>query len=267
MVYVKDILNSILAFSRDHLLPAALIFAGGFFIVKIILKLIGKMFKKSKLDPAAVSLVLAVIRVALYLLLSLITASSLGIDVSGVVALASVLTLALSLSLQDALSNLIGGFTLLYTDPFEIGHFVDIGGQSGTVDQIGLTYTKLLTADKKTVSIPNSTVVSSQIVNYTAAGIRRVEISIGVSYRNDPDQVMAALKKAAEVPTALPEPGVYTAISDYGESTVKYILHVWSTADNYWATLHGINRNIQSVFAETGVIMTYPHLNVHVDKA
>lgn len=266
MNYLKDLLNTVLGFTRDSLLPAALIFVAGYFIVKIALKIFGKMLKKTKLEPAAVSLIMAVIKVVLYLLLSLITASSLGIDITGVVALASVLTLALSLSVQDALTNLIGGFTLLYTKPFKISDFVEIGGQTGTVDQIGLTYTKLLSADKKTISIPNSTVVSSQIVNYTAAGIRRVEISIGVSYRNDPDQVMAALKKAAEVPTALPEHGVYTAISDYGDSTIQYILHAWSTADNYWATLHSINRNIQSVFTEMGVIMTYPHLNVHLDK-
>ena len=267
MAYVKDFLNSALAFTRDNLLPAALIFVGGFFAVKIILKIISKMFKKSKLDPAAAALIMAVIRVAMYLLLSLATASSLGIDVSGVVALASVLTLALSLSLQDALTNLIGGFTLLYTDPFEIGDFVDIGGQAGTVTQIGLTYTKILSGDQKTISIPNKNVVSSEIINYTAAGIRRVDISIGVSYDCNPDLVMEALLQAAQVPTALQDRTPYTAVSEYGDSAIKYILQVWSTSADYWATLHAVNRNIQTVFSQKGVVMTYPHLNIHLDKA
>lgn len=264
--FLNGLWDSVSGFVLHSLLPAMLIFVGGFFIVKIILRILKKVFSKSKLAPPAVSLIMAVIRVVLYLLLSLITASSLGIDVTGIVALASVLTLALSLSVQDALTNLIGGFTLLCTKPFSMEDFVEIGGQTGTVKQIGMTYTKMLTPDNKTVSIPNSTVVSSQIINYTVEGIRRVEISIGVSYNSDPDLVMEALKKAAQVPTALDTPPVYTAVAAYGESTISYILHIWAKADDYFPTLHAVNRNIKNVFAEMGVIMTYPHLNIHLDK-
>ena len=266
MEFWKNLWNTVSGFALHRLLPAALILAAGILTVRITIKILNKALGRSKLDKAVVSLIVSVLRVVLLLTVFLIAASSLGIDVSGIVALASVLTLAVSLAVQDALTNLIGGFTLLNTKPFAIGDYVEIAGQSGTVQQVGLTYTKLLTPDRKTVSIPNSAVVAAQIVNYTADGTRRVDITVNVAYSNDPEQVIAALKEAASVPTALQSPVPYCAISAYNDSTVSYILQVWSTSDNYWPTMHGIHRNIRTVFKEQGIIMTYPHLNIHLDK-
>lgn len=266
MEFWKNILNSVSGFALHHLLPAVLVLVAGILAVRIIVRIINKAMGKTKLDPAVVSLITSVLRVVLLLVVILVAVSSLGIDVSGIVALASVLTLAVSLAVQDALTNLIGGFTLLNTKPFTMGDFVEIAGQSGTVQQVGLTYTKLLTPDRKTVSIPNSSVVAAQIINYTVDGTRRVDITVNVAYSNDPEQVIAALKEAAAVPTALTDPVPYCAVSAYNDSTVGYILQVWSTADDYWPTMHAINRNIRAVFKEKGVIMTYPHLNIHVEK-
>lgn len=266
MEFWKNLWNAVSGFALHRLLPAVLILVAGILIVRITVKILNKALGKSKLDKAVISLVVSVLRVILLLTVFLIAASSLGIDVSGIVALASVLTLAVSLAVQDALTNLIGGFTLLNTKPFAIGDYVEIAGQSGTVQQVGLTYTKLLTPDRKTVSIPNSAVVAAQIVNYTADGTRRVDITVNVAYSNDPDQVIAALKEAASIPTVLQDPVPYCAISAYNDSTVSYILQVWSTSDNYWPTMHSIHRNISSVFQKQGIIMTYPHLNIHLDK-
>ena len=266
MEFWKNLWNAVSGFALQRLLPAVLILVAGILIVRITVKILNKALGKSKLDKAVISLVVSVLRVILLLTVFLIAASSLGIDVSGIVALASVLTLAVSLAVQDALTNLIGGFTLLNTKPFAIGDYVEIAGQSGTVQQVGLTYTKLLTPDRKTVSIPNSAVVAAQIVNYTAEGTRRVDITVNVAYSNDPDQVIAALKEAASIPTVLQDPVPYCAISAYNDSTVSYILQVWSTSDNYWPTMHSIHRNISSVFQKQGIIMTYPHLNIHLDK-
>ena len=266
MEFWKNIWNTISAFTLHRLLPAMLILVAGILIVRITVKILNKAMGKSKLDKAVVSLIISVLRVILLLVIFLVAASALGIDVSGIVALASVLTLAVSLAVQDALTNLIGGFTLLNTKPFSIGDYVEVAGQGGTVQQVGLTYTKLLTPDRKTVSIPNSSVVAAQIVNYTVDGTRRVDITVNVAYNNDPEQVIAALKEAAAVPTALQEPVPYCAISAYNDSTMSYILQVWSTSADYWTTMHAINRNIRAVFKDQGIIMTYPHLNIHLDK-
>ena len=266
MDFFKNILNSLSSFTLYKLLPALFILVIGILVVKLINRILAKAFARSKLEKAAVSLVCSVIRIVLLLLVCLIAASALGIDVTGVVALASVLTLALSLSVQDALTNLIGGFTLLYTKPFQIDDYVEIDGQAGTVKQIGLTYTKLLSPDLKTISIPNSSVVSTQIINFTVEGTRRVDININVSYDSDMELVIEALKDAAKVPTALDAPAPYAAVTAFHDSTIGYILQVWTNASTYMSTLHTVNKNIRTIFQERGIILTYPHLNVHLDK-
>ena len=253
-------------FIMASLLPAAVIFVVGVLLIRAGLKLVTAILTKSKLDPVAHGLILKAIRVVLYILLGLIVASKIGIDVSGIVALASVLTLAVSLSVQDLLTNLVSGFTLLYTKPFVADDFVEIAGQSGTVKEIGLTYTKLQTPDNKIVSIPNGAVTSAQIVNYTVTGTRRVDINVAVSYDMEPAAVIAALVKAGKVPTALADPAPFAAVRNYGESTVEYVLQVWSTADDYWTTLFEANKNVKTVFAAEGVKFSYPHVVVHNDK-
>ena len=241
-------------FLTATLLPAVLLFVLGILVIRFVMGIVEKMLQKTKLEKAAFSLIKTVIRVILYGLLALMVADKLGIDVTGVVALASVLTLAVSLSVQNALTNLISGFTLLYTKPFVSGDYVEVAGQSGTVQEIGLTYTKLSTPDNKSISIPNGSVTSAQIVNYTALGTRPVQL------------VLETLREAGNVPTILASEPIFAAVDSYGDSAIRYILRVWSTADQYWDTLFAVNENIKKLFDEKGCAMTYPHLNVHLDK-
>ena len=126
----------------------------GVLVIRIVMKLLQKTLEKSKLEKAAHSLITSLAKAAMYILLTLIIASTLGIDVTSIVALASVLTLALSLALQNMVSNIIGGFTILYTHPFHSGDYVEIAGQGGTVQEINMTYTMLTTPDNKLISIP-----------------------------------------------------------------------------------------------------------------
>ncbi len=253
-------------FALGKVLPAVIIVVIGILATRLLLKIVTAALEKSKLEKAAHSLIKSVLRIVLYVLLALIAASSLGIDVTGVVALASVLTLAVSLSVQNALTNVIGGFTLLYTKPFVTGDFVEIAGQSGTVREVGLTYTKLTTGDNKMVSIPNSAVVSAEIVNFTVTGTRRVDITVSASYDVPVEKVLEALKEAAQVSTALPDPAPFAAVKNYGESAIEYVLQVWCASGDYWATLFETNQRVKTLFDAKGVAMTYPHLNVHLDK-
>lgn len=253
-------------FLTATLLPAVLLFVLGILVIRFVMGIVEKMLQKTKLEKAAFGLIKTVIRVILYGLLALMVADKLGIDVTGVVALASVLTLAVSLSVQNALTNLISGFTLLYTKPFVSGDYVEVAGQSGTVQEIGLTYTKLSTPDNKSISIPNGSVTSAQIVNYTALGTRRVDISVSASYETPVQLVLETLREAGNVPTILASEPIFAAVDSYGDSAIRYILRVWSTADQYWDTLFAVNENIKKLFDEKGCAMTYPHLNVHLDK-
>ena len=249
-----------------HALPTLVLLLIGILIIRIIIAIVNKMLKKSTLEKAAHGLIRSVIRIVLYVLLGLICASALGIDVTGVVALASVVTLALSLALQDSLTNLIGGFTLLYTHPFASGHYVEIAGQSGTVDEIGMAYTKLITPDNKVISIPNSSVVSAEIVNYTVTGTRRLAINIFTDYDAPIEKVLAALKEAANIPQMLEEKGIFAEVMSYGDKGIEYSVRIWTTGDDYWDANFTINRRINAIFAREGLKMAYPQLQVHIDK-
>ena len=250
----------------SKLLYAVILLVVGILVCKIIIKIVNAALKKSKMDPAAYNLVLTAVKAVIYILLALAVASALGIDVTGVVALASVATLAISLALQDLLSNVIGGFTLLYTDPFSAGDYVEIAGQSGTVSEVGMAYTKLITPDNKIVFIPNSAVVGAEIVNYTVSGTRRVDIVVSASYNAPVEKVEAALLEAATVEGLLPDKDIYACLGSYGDHAITYNVRVWTKSSDYWTVHRLINHRIKEIFDREGIEMTYPHLNVHIEK-
>lgn len=266
MELVRSWFASIGVFALGKVLPAVIIFVIGVLAIRLLIKLVMTALGKSKLEKAAHSLIKSVLQVVSYVLLGLIVASFLGIDITGIVALASVLTLAVSLSVQNALTNVIGGFTLLYTKPFVSGDFVEIAGQSGTVKEIGLTYTKLATADNKIVSIPNSAVVAAEIVNYSVSGTRRVDVTVSAAYTAPVESVLEALREAGKVPTAMDTPAPFAAVQSYGDSAINYVLQVWCKGEDYWTTKCEVNRNVKAVFDNREIAMTYPHINVHLDK-
>ena len=245
-------------------LPTIIILAVGVLVISIALKILKAGMSKTKLDSQLTKLLLGVIGPVLYVILGLIAADKLGLDVTSIVALASVLTLAISLSLQNALSNIFGGFTLLHTKPFVVGDFVEIAGQSGTVKEVGLSYTRLATADNKMIAIPNSAVVAAEIVNYTVTGTRRLDIAVTAAYSAEPEAVIAALLASAEIPQVMTEPAPNAGVTDYGESSIAYVLQVWTTTANYWPAKFEILKSLKAIFAERGIEMSYPHINVHM---
>ncbi len=253
-------------FTVSRILPAVILAVVGILAIRIVLKMVEGFLTKSKLEKAAHSLIKSLVSAVLYILLALIVASSLGIDVTGIIALASVLTLDVSLAVQDVLANVFGGLNLLYTQPFHSGDYVEIAGQGGTVKEIGLPYTKLTTPDNKVVSIPNKNVVAADIVNYSATGKRRVDFTVTASYDSPIPTVLEALRQAAQVSTILENEDIFVAVSNYGAHDIEYVLRVWSATDDYWTTKFAINERIKKVFDENGVEMTYPHLNIHMAK-
>lgn len=243
---------------------AVILLVAGAFVIRLLMKLLKNALEKSRLEKAAHSLILSLCKAALYLILGLSVASALGIDVTGIVALASVMTLALSLALQNMVSNIIGGFTILYTHPFHSGDFVEIAGQSGTVKEINMTYTMLSTPDNKLISIPNSSVIAAQIVNFSSAETRRVDISVSASYGCPTQKVIDALVLAGTLDNVLLEPAPMAVVTGYGDSAISYSLRVWVKPPDYWDVYFAINQRLSTVFLEQGIEMTYPHLNVHM---
>ena len=253
-------------FALGRVLPVLVVGIIGMVIIRIIMRVLKTALQKTKTEKAVNTLLCSVVRIILYVLLGLILASGLGIDVTGVVAFASVLTLAISLSLQTAISNVIGGFTLLYTKPFVSGDFVEIAGHAGTVQEVGLTYTKLATGDNKVVSIPNSAVTAAEIVNYTVAGTRRVDVKLSVSYTVQAETVLQALRQAAQGLPLLEDKEPFAAVHSYTDNGVVYVLQVWCKCDDYWSTLFAANQNVKKLFDEKQIPMTCYNVNVHMEK-
>lgn len=253
-------------YTVSKVLPMVALSALGILIIHIVLKIVKKMLERSKLEKAAHTLIVTACQIVLYILLALMVASGLGIDVTGIVAMASVLTLAVSLAVQNMLANVFGGFTLLYTHPFASEDFVEIAGQSGTVKEIGLSYTKLATADNKIVSIPNSAVVAAEIVNYTVTGTRRLDVNLSVSYSVPAETVLQIMEKASNQPEVLEAPGKTIAIKEYNEQSIAYGMMLWCRSEDYWKLKFAINLELSRLAKEAGITFYDPRLNVRMEK-
>ena len=250
----------------QKVIPPLVLLLVGLVAVRLLLRLFDRALERSRLERAAYAMLRSVMKVLLYFILLLLVAAQLGVDVSSLVAILSVISLALSLAVQGALTNVVGGVTLLTTRPFKAGDFVELGDQSGTVLEVSVTYTKLQTPDNKIVSIPNSTAAAARITNFSAAGTRRVDLTVSASYRSPVESVKAALLRAANSPTSLFTPDPFAGVKEYGDSDITYVLQVWSSASDYWTTYFTVNEAISREFAQDGIEMTYPHLNVHLDS-
>ena len=266
MSWIDNVTAATVAMLTANVLPAVILLVAGILAIRIAVKIVITALNKTKLEKAAHSLILSVVRAVLYILLGLMVATKLGIDVTSIVALASVLTLAVSLALQNILANVIGGFTILTTQPFHSGDYVEIAGQGGTVAEINMSYTKLETPDKKVICIPNSAVIAAQIVNYSAADTRRVEVNVSASYEAPVQKVIDALVLAGTVDNVLLEPAPFAAVTAYGDSAIQYSLRLWVKNADYWDVYFEVMQKVKKIFDEQGIEMTYPHLNVHLDK-
>lgn len=248
-------------------LPTGIItFVLAYFVSRLMLKLVDQLLARSPLEKTIAKFLRSAARILMWALNVLVVASTLGIDVSSMVALLSVASLAISLAVQGALSNLAGGIMLLSTHPFHVGDYVEVGQVAGTVLEIGMTYTTLTTPDMKQIFVPNSEISAAKIINYTAVANRRVDLTFSASYQDDTEQVKAALRKAAALPQVLNDPPPFIAVSKYGDSAIEYVVRVWTPSANYWDVYFTLTERVKRCFDEAGVTMTYPHLNVHVEK-
>ena len=262
-----ELLESVVKHEMFQKFCAALvILVVGVLTIRVITNILKKTLEKSRLEKAAHTLIVSLANTALYILLGLIVASTLGIDVTSIVALASVLTLALSLALQNMVSNIIGGFTILYTQPFHSGDYVEIAGQGGTVREINMSYTKLATPDNKMISIPNSAVVAAQIVNYSAEETRRVEVTVSAASTVPTQKVIDALALAGTVDNVLLTPAPGAVVTGYGEGIINYSLRVWVKTDDYWDVYFLINQRVKQIFDEQGIEMSYSRMKVHIQN-
>lgn len=245
-----------------HVLLLALI---GVVVIRVILKLLDGMLARSKSLKSLSRYIHSVAKIAMTVILVLMVAEDVGIHTTSLVAMLSVAGLAVSLALQNTLSNVAGGIMLLVTTPFQVGDYVEADGVSGTVHAIDLSYTAILTIDGKEIFVPNSQLSGTKIVNYTVLGRRRVDLNFTASYDAPTATVKQAIGEVLEdIPQIITDPAPEIHLSDYQASSIQYVVRAWTTAADYWTVYYAIQEGVREAFDRHGVEMTYDHLNVHI---
>lgn len=249
----------------QQLLTSLIILVICLIVVKLIMTLLRRLTGRSKMDERVRRYILGGVKALLYMVTILIVAQSLGIPVTSLIALVSVFGLAVSLAIQDVLSNVAGGMVILFSKPFSIGDYVETTDGEGTVVEISLTHTKLDTYGGQRVMLPNKAVVAGKIINYSARGIRRVDHTITASYNDSTEAVRAAcLRAVSRTPYVLEDPAPAAVLTAYKDSSVEYHVRFWADIDHFWDAYSFSLEEIRNCFAEDGITMTYNHLNVHI---
>ena len=264
-------MTAVLEFLRQAFVQKAImticLIIGCLIVIKIILSLFDKLVKRSKLDTLVFKILRTTLKAFLLFTATIIVLGSLGIPVSSLIALLSIIGVALSLAVQDFLSNVFGGIQIITNQPFKVGDYVEAGGCSGTVREVGLFYTKLDTPDKKLVQLPNSKIANDSIVNYSHAPRRRVEFLISVSYDDDTDKVREVLRQLlTEHPLVLKEEGVMPVVhvKEFRDNDIGYTARAWVENKNYWTVYYDIMNKMKPTLDKNGITFSYPHVNVHM---
>ena len=250
-------------FSWTKLISAAILLVVCGVLIKLILKATDRMLGRSRLDKAVHPFIRTIVKLVLLFTAIMLIAGTLGVDTSSLLALLSVAGLAVSLALQNVLSNMASAVILLTTKPFQIGHFIEMGSVSGTVVKIGAICTDILTLNNQLVHVPNSEITGSTVTNYTASDKRRLEYRITASYDAPVEDVKAALLRAAEHPLRMQEMQPIARVNGYGESAIEYVLFLWIRPKDYKDVYYDVLENVKREFDAAGIEMTYPHINVH----
>ena len=232
--------------------------------IRLVMRLARRIAGRSRLSESLSNFMLKALKIVLEFIAILIVADSIGINVTSLLAVFSLLGLALSLSVQNCLSNLMSGITILLTKPFEDGDFIE-AGVSGTVKDIGLIYTQIQTVDNKLIYVPNSELSASKVINYSKEPNRRVDLTFGADYACPIEDVKAALRTAvSRVDGVLPEPEPFVRVAEYAASNINYVVRVWCRNADYWNVYFDLLEAVARAFDEAGVSMSYEHVNVHV---
>lgn len=261
---VDGFFENVYEYVKTHIvgiLNALLVFAIGYVVIKLLCSLLTRALKKSKSLGAAQSIIVTLTKIALYTLLILIASSSLGIDVTGAVALVSVIGLAVSLSVQDALKNFTGGLQIVVTKPFNIGDYVEIGSKAGTVREIGMVYTSLVTVDNKHIYIPNSQMSTATITNFSAENKRRLDLVFSISYEDDFNKAKAIIERIIQDNLyVLHNEEHLVRVTALSNSSVDIAVRVWAHKDNYWNLNFDMQEQVKEEFDKAGITIPYNQL-------
>lgn len=241
------------------------------FIGKLIAKLISKTTKKvltkKEFDKTVVSFIGSLIYGIFIIITFIVAISHLGFNTSSLVAIVGAAGLAIGLALQGSLSNFASGILLITLKPFKAGNFVEVAGTAGIVEEINIFATQLRTGDNKTVIIPNGSITSSNITNFSAKPMRRIDLIIGVSYSADLAQTKAILTEiASSHELVLKDEAITVGVSELADSSVNFVVRPWVKTADYWPVYFDLLETIKVELDKAGIEIPFPQVSVHVNR-
>lgn len=249
------------------ILTAVIIVAVGLLLSKIVMRIVRRALQKSTLDKTGYKFILTLLRIVLVAVVIMIALSQLGVDMTSMVAVLSVVGLALSLAVQDCLANVASGFILLFTKPFHVGDFIDADGLTGTVSAINLVHTELVTYDNKVITIPNGQMSSAKLTNYSRLENRMIDLALSIPYDQDIDPVRELLLQVFRADERiLPDPAPVVYVREFAASSVDLSARVWVKTSEYSSVLFATREAVKKAFDENGIAIPFPQLDVHLDR-
>lgn len=266
----EKILEYLMEFATSwgiKLLAAIIILIVGVKLINALVKWIKKSPKLDKVDSSLRSFLSSFSKIALYLVLVITIAMILGVPATSFITILASCGVAIGLALQGSLSNFAGGIMILLFKPFKVGDYIKTTGEEGTVAEISVVYTVILTVDNKRITIPNGTLTNSVIENYSAEKVRRVDLTFNTAYDCDIEitkQIITDVLSAH--PKALKDPAPFVRLSAHSDSSLTYTARVWCKTEDYWDVNFDCIENVKSAFDKNGIEIPYPQMDIHVTK-
>jgi small conductance mechanosensitive channel len=246
---------------------AVLIFLVGRWVAKQVKTLLCKAMEKAKVDPAIVSFTSSLAHAALMVFVILAALSQVGVQTTSFVAVLGAAGLAIGLALQGSLSNFASGVLILIFRPFRVGDYIEGGGADGVVKEIHIFTTTLTTLDNKRVIVPNSKMMGDNIINYSAEGIRRLDLVGSISYGDSIDTAKAALMdEITKDPRVLKDPAPMVGVLSMSDSSIDLAVRPWVKVADYWAVFFALNEAIKKRIEAEGLTIPFPQRDVHMYK-
>lgn len=258
------ILEKVVEYGTSLLFAIAVIVIG-FWIVKRINKLVDFTFEKKDFDPSLETFLASAIAISLRILVIITALSQLGIEMTSFVALLGAAGLAIGMAFSGTLSNLAGGVMILFFKPYKVGDFIEAQGEKGTVKELRIFNTILITLDNKTVIIPNGPLANGNMINYSTQTKRRVDFTVGIAYGDDYDTAKNTLLEfVKEDPRILDEEDNFIGLDKLADSSVNLTLRVWCKTEDFRAVYFNMNERIYKEFGSKGLNIPFPQMDVHV---
>lgn len=246
------------------ILVAVIIYVVGRFVVSLLNKLLTKALNRRNLDPTVKSFLQSFVNILLTVLLIVAVVSALGINTTSFAALLASVGVAAGMALSGNLQNFAGGLIILLLKPFKVGDFIEAQGLSGVVDGIQIFHTVLRTVDNKVIYLPNGSLSSGNIINYSQQERRRVDLTVSLEYGQDVDQARQVLLSLfAKDERILQDPAPLVALSKLADSSVDLTVRLWVAATDYWDVFFQTQERIYAEFNRQGISFPYPHLTIN----